>query len=82
MKNAHLSLVGRVLVSRWVDEVLLDGSHSDESGEDVLRTGLVVGSGSTGTAEWLLTNNGTGTLVVDVEVTSGVAELVRGDLES
>lgn len=37
-----LCQVGRVLISDRVDKVLLDGSHSNESGEDVLRTGLVV----------------------------------------
>lgn len=44
-------------------------------------THLVVRSGSSGTAEWLLTHNSTRALVVDVEVTSGVTELVRGDAQ-
>lgn len=67
-------LVARVgnLVRR--DELLLDRAQADEAGEQVSATGLVVRTTGTRTTERLLTNNSTGALAVDVEVTGGVAE--------
>ncbi len=41
---------------------------------------LIVGSGSTGTTKWLLPYYGAGWLVVNVEVTCRMAELIHGQV--
>ena len=57
-------------------EGLLDDARDDPADEVELTTGLVVGTAGTSTAEGLHTDNGTCRLVVDVEVTGSVSELV------
>lgn len=53
----------------------------DEAVEDVDRTRLVVGARCPCTSKWLLADDGASALVVDVEVSSGVAEQVGSALE-
>jgi hypothetical protein len=53
----------------------------DEPVENVDRTRLVVGPRCPSTSEWLLANHGASAFVVDVEVSSGVAEQVGSALE-
>lgn len=73
-----------LFVVRWVlevvqlQEVLLDVSDGNESGQDVTGTGLVVGTGHSSTTEPLLGHDGTSGLVIDVEVTSTVSQLLLG----
>ena len=72
----HLDLVAWVLDLSQRSKLLLDGSHVDESNQQVLATSLVVGAAGSGATEGLLANNSTSALAVDVEVTSSVSELL------
>lgn len=78
----HLDLVARVGDLGGRNKLLLDGSDIDEAGQEVLATSLVVGSGGTRATEGLLANNSTSALAVDVEVTSGVAEVLLSEARS
>ena len=74
--SLDLDQVAGVSVVGNSNKGLLDGPGRGEPVKDGHGTTLVVGSGSPGTSERLLSNNGTGTLVVDVVVTGSVPELV------
>lgn len=75
-EQTNLDQVGGVDEFLEVNKGLLDGTGGDEAGQDGGRSSLVVGAGGTSTTEGLLTDDGTGALVVDVEVSGSVAELV------
>lgn len=60
------------------EEVLLDGTDRDPTEEVERGSRLVVGTRGTTSSKGLLTNDGTSGLVVDVKVTSSVAESTRG----
>lgn len=77
--SRHLNLVAGVLHLGSRNELLLNRPNVDESGQQVLAAGLVVGTAGSRASEGLLTHNGAGALAVDVEVASGVAELLLGD---
>lgn len=47
----------------------------------VWGTGFVIGSRDTATAKWLLANNGTSTLVVDIQISSRILECIDGFLQ-
>jgi hypothetical protein len=72
----HLDLVAGVGDLGGRNELLLDSSNIDEAGQEVLATSLVVGSRGARATEGLLTDNSTSALAVDVEVASGVAEVL------
>lgn len=82
LRDSSLSLVARVLNSSGGVELLLDRADVDEAQQQVLASSLVVGTRGTSTTEGLLANNGTSRLAVDVEVTSGVAELLLSEADS
>ena len=60
------------------DERLLDGAGRRPAQQVERRAGLVVGAGRPGAAERLLPDDGTGRLVVDVEVAGGEPQRVGG----
>jgi len=78
----HLDLVARVGDLGGRSELLLDGANIDEASQEVLATSLVVGTRGTRATEGLLADNGTSALAVDVEVTSGVAEVLLSEARS
>ncbi len=63
-----LFLEERIAVILGRVEVFLDASHGDPTQQVGVGTGFVVGAGAAGAAEGLLTHDGAGGLVVDVEV--------------
>src|SRR5881628_2010245 len=75
--NARASLLfchERIVVLRRWREGLLDRPRAHPAHEIELRAGLVVRAARPRAAERLLSNDGAGRLVVDVEVSGGVAE--------
>src|SRR5438046_2088424 len=73
------SFVGheRIRVIRRRAECLLDRARADPAYEVEFRTGLVVRAARARATERLLSDYGTGRLVVDVEVSRGVAQRER-----
>src|SRR5919198_4826984 len=67
------------VVGRW-DERLLDRSRADPADQVPHRARLVVRPRRARAAERLLPDNGAGRLVVDVEVSRRVAELLLGEV--
>src|SRR5215472_15189141 len=72
--SAHV----RVLMVDGRNEGLLDRAGVDPADQVEDRPGLVVRAASPGTPEGLLPDNGSGRLVVDVEVPSRIPQRVRG----
>src|SRR5579859_7255026 len=58
-------------------EVLFDRSGRSPTDEIEKAAGLVVGAGSAGASKGLLTDHGSGRLVVDVEISRGIDEHLR-----
>src|SRR5690625_2667942 len=73
-----LGLLVRVGGRRRGDEGLLHRTRAGPTRQVLRRTGLVVGAGGPGTAEGLLTDDGTGGPVVDVEVAGREAQRLLG----
>jgi len=68
--------VGQVLEIFQSNKVLLDAPWRDKSIEEVDTASLIVRPTATGTSEWLLTDNSTCTLLVVINVTCGMAQLI------
>lgn len=56
----------------------LNGAHGNPTQQVEFGTSLIIGATSTSTTKWLLTNNGTCALIVNVNITSTVAKHVEG----
>src|SRR3989337_3700638 len=67
----------RIAIIQRRRERFLDGAWAYPAHQIELRAGLVVGSAASGSAERLLSHHRAGGLVVDVEVSRGIAEQQR-----
>lgn len=77
----QLSIAGiRNIVGR--NKLLLDRPQAHKSRQQVSAASLVIGTASPGTTKWLLANDGTSALAVDVKVSSSVAESALGEVHS
>ena len=63
---------------RKFNKALLDSTNGNPPVKQELAASLVIGSALTRATEGLVTNNGTGALVVDVHVARRVSQLLHG----